>query len=334
MGTASDGRKPVARPGRAPGRGFSPTAEPFDPMQPSSDTQACIPAPAGEQVCPAPPAFPASLLRVLALSGHGLWMLLGLALALGIYRIGRSEALLPLALGAVFISAGLLAACLRLPGLSEWHGWHPATRSRPTRDALLALAAYLPMLAVGGLVRGDNAFWATRLAGTALVLCSAASLAYTVHRYRMQLSPGALRCSTHLPVSRMVAALYAGGLWMWLCLATQDGAVHPAGTRPWIMVLLVLALLLGLIEGLRWQALAQADKRNTGPRGRTERFVAALFTYAIPSLALLVVDLSDAGVPLVALAAISCLFGRSIEHRAYEGMLARLCRAEGVGRES
>lgn len=300
-------------------------------MQPSSDTQACIPASAGEQACPAPPAYPASLLRVLALSGHGLWMLLGVALALGIYRIGRSEALLPLALGAVFVSAGLLAACLRLPGLSEWHGWHPATRSRPTREALLALAAYLPMLAVGGLVRGDNAFWATRVAGTALVLCSAASLVYTVHRYRRRLSPGALRCSAQLPVSRMVAALYAGGLWMWLCLASQDGAVHPAGTRPWIMVLLVLALLLGLIEGLRWQALTQVDKRNTGPRGRAERFVAALFTYAIPSLALLVVDLSDAGVPLVALAAASCLFGRSIEHRAYEGMLARLCRAESAG---
>jgi hypothetical protein len=311
---------------------LSPTAEPFYLMHSSSDMQACVPAaPAGERSYPVPPAYPASLLRVLALSGYGLWILLGLALALGIYRGGRSEALLPLALGAVFVSTGLLVACLHLPGLSDWHGWYPARRSRPTREALLALAAYLPMLAVAGLVRGDNAFWATRVAGAALALCSVASLFYTVRNYRMRLSAGVLRCSSQLPVSRIIAAWYAGGLWLWLCLAAQDGAVHPAGTRPWIMVLLALALLLGLIEGLRWQALSPPGRPAVQRmRGRTARFVAALFTYAVPSVALLVVDLSDAGVPLVALAAVSCLLGRTIEQRAYEAALARLCRVDRV----
>lgn len=42
-------------------------------------------------------------------------MLLSLALALGIYSTGRGEALVPLALGCLFVSAGLLTACLRLP---------------------------------------------------------------------------------------------------------------------------------------------------------------------------------------------------------------------------
>lgn len=277
---------------------------------------------------PHPPAYPATLVRVLALSGYGLWMLLGVALALGIYRGGRSEALLPLALGTAFVSIGLVIACLHLPGLSEWHGWYPARRSRPSRDALLALAAYLPMLAVAGLVRGDNAFWATRLAGAALAVCSLASLFYTVHRYRLRLPPGVARRAAQLPVSRVVAAWYAGGLWLWLCLAAQDGAVRVADTRPWIMVLLVLAVTLGVIEGVRWQALGPPEGRgaNQRMRGRTARFVAALFTYAVPSLALLVVDLSDAGVPLVALAATSCLLGRTIEQRAYEAALARLCR--------
>ncbi|HET6806625.1 MAG TPA: hypothetical protein VFH59_14425 [Frateuria sp.] len=297
-------------------------------MHPPSDMQACVPAAAGEH--PLPPAYPAALLRMLALSGYGLWMLLGLALALGIYRGGRSEALLPLALGAAFVSAGLVVACLHLPGLSEWHGWFPARRSRPTREALLALAAYLPMLAVAGLVRGENTFWATRAAGAALALCSAASLVYTVHNYRRRLSASVLRSSVQLPVSRVVASWYTGGLWLWLCLAAQDGAVHAAGTRPWIMVLLALALLLGLIEGLRWQALSPPEGRAPAHRmrGRSARFVAALLTYAVPSLALLVVDLSDAGVTLVALAAVSCLLGRTIEQRAYEAALARLCRAD------
>jgi hypothetical protein len=295
--------------------------------------QACVSAVAAhERPYPMPPAYPAALLRVLALSGYGLWMLLGLALALGIYRNGRSEGLLPLALGAAFVSIGLLFACLHLPGLSEWHGWHPARRTRPTREAMLALATYLPMLAVAGLVRGDNAFWATRLAGAALTLSSIASLVYTVHRYRMQLAKGMARCSAQLPVSRVVAASYTGGLWLLLCLAAQDGALDPDAIRPWIMVLLVLALLLGLIEGLRWQALSPPGERPSTERmrGRGARFVSALFTYAIPSLALLWVDLSDAGVPLVALAAVSCLLGRIIEQRAYETTLARLCHVDRI----
>src|SRR5690349_14204575 len=226
MGTARGGCKSVARPGMRAGSRFLPNRRALDVMHPSSDMQACAPAAAGGH--PLPPAYPATLLRMLALSGYGLWMLLGLALALGIYRGGRSEALLPLALGAGFVSVGLVVACLHLPGLSEWHGWFPARRSRPTREALLALAAYLPMLAVAGLVRGDNAFWATRVAGAALALCSAASLVYTVHNYRRRLSAGMLRRSAQLPVSRLVAAWYAGGLWLWLCLAAQDGAVHAA----------------------------------------------------------------------------------------------------------
>jgi hypothetical protein len=94
----------------------------------------------------------------------------------------------------------------------------------------------------------------------------------------------------------------------------------------------VLALLLGLIEGLRWQALNPPEGRASSRRmrGRTARFVAAMLTSAVPSLALLVVDLSDAGVALVALAAASCLLGRTIEQRAYEAALARLCRADAA----
>lgn len=325
MGTACGGRKSAARSGLVPGRGCSPTAEPFDVMPPSSDTQACA---AATTTYPLPPAYPAALMRMLGLAGYGLWMVLGLALALGLYRNGRSEALVPLALGAVFVSAGLVAACLRVPGLSEWQGWDPARGSRPTREALLALATYLPMLAVGGLVRGDNAFWATRVAGAALVLCSATSLVYSVRRYLRCLPAQLSRCSAQLPVSRIVAACYAGGLWLWLCLAVQDGAVHPDSTRPWIMALLALAVLLGVIEGLRWQALGPPEGRGRADRmrGRSARFVGALFTYAIPSMALLLVDLSDAGVPLVALAAVSCMVGRTVEQHAYEAVLARLCR--------
>lgn len=301
-------------------------------MTPSSDLQGCATGVSPqERHCPDAPAYLSSLLRTLASCGHGLWMLLGLALALGVYRHGRSEALVPLALGALFVTAGLLAASLRLPGLAEWHGWRPARRSRPGREALVALAAYLPMLAVAGLVRGDNAFWATRAAAAALAVCSLAGLAYSAHRYRQRLATPASRRCAQLAPSRLVGAWYGGGLWLWLCLATQDGRVDPDITRPWIMALLGLGLLLGLLEGLRWQALGPSGGLTVDrTHGRMERFIAALFTYAIPSVALLVVDLSDAGVAMVALAAAGCLVGRTIERHAYETTLAQLCRDEAL----
>jgi hypothetical protein len=280
--------------------------------------------------CPEP-SYPVIALQVLATSGYGIWMLLGMALALGIYRDGRSEGLLPLTLGAIFASLGLLMACLRLPWVGEWHGWRPARSSWPTREALLALSTYLPMLAVAGLVRGDNDFWATRLAGAALMLCSLGSLAYTVRSFCSRLSAEAQQHSRRLPASRVVTAWYGGGLWLWLCLISQDASPHPAGTRPWIMAVLLLALLLGLLEGMRWQTLQMPVPRLADGRPhshRPARFVAALFTYAVPSVALLLIDLFDAGTWLVGVAAVSCLVGKTLEQHAYEGALAeRLARA-------
>lgn len=270
-------------------------------------------------------AWPGVLLEMLAICGYGIWMLLGMALALGIYRSGRNEGLLPLALGAAFASMGLLVACLRLPWLADWHGWRPAQHSRPTREALLVLSTYLPMLAVAGLVRGDNAFWATRLAGAALMLCSLASLAYSARSFCTRLPGSAQAHSNQLSASRVVTACYGGGLWLWLCLVTEDAGAHAAGTRPWIMALLLLALLLGLLEGMRWQTfhvsagqVADTPRRSCRPR----RYMGALLTYAVPSVALLLVDLSDAGSWLVGVAAISCVVGKTIEQHAYEAALA------------
>lgn len=276
-------------------------------------------------IVPCPPAtYPMVLLQMLATSGYGIWMLLGMALALGIYRDGRSEALLPLALGAIFASLGLLGAGLRLPWVSEWHGWRPARSSWPPREALPALSTYLPMLAVAGLVRGDNDFWATRLAGAALMLCSLGSLTYNVRRFCNRLAGSTQQHSRQLPASRVVTAWYSGGLWLWLCLVTQNDLAHSAGTRPWIMALLLLALLLGLLEGMRWQAFNPPAGTVVDARRRSYRpirFVAALCTYAVPSVALLLIDLFGAGTWLVSIAALSCLAGKTLEQHAYEAEL-------------
>ncbi|WP_147281718.1 hypothetical protein [Dyella solisilvae] len=268
----------------------------------------------------------ATMLYVASSHGFGLWLLLGLALAVGIYPSGRGNALVPLALGAVLVGPGLLAACAHAAWMPTWHGWRIGKSARPTRDALVALSTCLPVLAVAGLARGDNSFWVTRLAGAALALCSLASLILTAHGDAIRRVPSLdTRLATQLPLSRVVSAAFGGGLWLWMCAAGQDNAVSAGQQLNWIITLLAVTLLRGLIENLRWQSVLL---RLPGPRPLLElqprRFVAALLVYALPCAALLLASVRDVGPVLAAVAAVSCLTGMGIELSLYDGALAAL----------
>lgn len=273
----------------------------------------------------------APLWRILTASGYGLWTWLGLALLLGMYPVGRSGTLLPLSVGTVLVGAGLLVACLPWRGASDWYGWLPRRDSRPTHAALLALATFLPMLAVAGLARGDNIFWATQLAGAVLMLCSLASLAYTGYRFRRQPSPASQSATTSLSASRLVFAGYAGGLWLWLCVLALDAPVLPSNLYPWILLLLGLALLLGLLEGQAWQAMGREGARGSAAREypvQPARFVAALFTFGLPCTALLLARQDGIDVVAAAVAVPSCLLGRWLERYLYDARLVHAPAAD------
>lgn len=278
--------------------------------------------------------LPRMLLEVLAFTGYGMWMLLGLALALGIYSSGRGESLVPLSLGAAFVTLGLLVACLRLPVVPDWHGWRLGRGSRPTREAMMALLAYLPMLAVAALARGDNDFWATRLAGGALTLASLATLIYTAHGFGARRAPDLSQATSYLPVSRVVSACYAGGLWLWVCLVAQDDQTTMGSTLYWVLSLLALALLLGGVEGMRWRALqGQGLESNAKPRRilslSPARFLAAVLIYALPCVALLATGFECAPLWLSVIAAVACGLGKTLEQRLYE--LALAARSRDIG---
>jgi len=273
-----------------------------------------------------PRPLAATLLHVSGYDGFGLWMVLGLALAVGVYPDGRGDVLVPVALGASLVAMGLLAACVHSRWMEHWHGWVIVNGSRPTRDALVALACALPVLAVAGLARGDNAFWATRLSGAAMALCCFGSIIVTSYADAQRQAPGMdPHLATQLPLSRVVTATYGGGLWLWLCTAGQNAdetILHPLA---WIIGLLALALLRGLVESLRWQATLQ---RVAAPRGRLElqpkRYLAALLVYAVPCVALLLMSFEDGWLALAALAAVSCTVGMATELSLYDEALAAL----------
>ena len=134
--------------------------------QPAQDA----PPPGGREDTAIVRRGPAILLCTLADTGRGIWLLLGIALTFGLFRQGRGNTLVLLALGAAFVLAGLAVALLRRTGDTAWHGWRPRQSFVPTPAALFALAGFLPVLAVAGLSRGDNDFWATRIAGVLSVV--------------------------------------------------------------------------------------------------------------------------------------------------------------------
>lgn len=250
-----------------------------------------------------------SALRVAANSGYGLWLLLGLALALGVYPAGRGDALVPLALGALLVSLHPLAAWLRLRGVDGWLGWRFGRGSRPTRRALLAMAAYLPMLGVAGLARGDNLFWATRLSAAVMAACS---LACVVHAL-----PGEMgsREGWGRWFARLFSAGYAGGLWLWLCLVAQEsdhlGAIYSVS---WVLALQCLAL-------VSW--LASWRGGGNGARQRSARLLLLALVYLIPCAIVLLAQLHEPRELLIALAAVSCVAGKSVEPRLCRGPVAR-----------
>jgi len=320
MGTPRDGRKPgspeVLRYLRLLPRPRNPMQEHQDapitgsPADPSHDRRA---------------RGLGTVLQMLADTGCGIWALQGMGLAFGIFREGRGESLVPLMIGLVFVTLSLSVSGVKRSGLPAWQGWYPGRSPRPTRGALLVLALYLPMLAVAGLTRGDNGFWATRIAGAALMLCCLGTLLYNPGDRRLGTIGGGAGAT--VPVGRVMSALYGGGLWLWLCAAADsDVAFGPAPPehQPWLLLLMIMALLLGLMEGMRWHALRMGEsgvQRESVPvRGR---FVAAVLSHALPCLALLLADRWQASGVLAGVAAASNLAGRALEQGLYSRASAR-----------
>lgn len=261
-------------------------------------------------------------LEVAATIGYGVWLLLGLALALGVYSEGRGEVLVPLLLGGILLSLGLPLACLPRRIAPAWHGWRPGRGVWPGREAMLALSCYGPMLALAGLARGGNDFWATRVAGAVLTLAALAMLIYGGSGAD-RASEGERRVAAQWRLNRVVSALYGGGLWLWLCVAGQGPQDRIGDLHPWILGLLLIALVLGLVEGGRWQLLQPAEpalgeRPARRPRQLDRRQVlAAVLSYAVPCLCLLGAELVRDAVPLAAAAGLFYLLGRVLEQQLY-----------------
>lgn len=277
--------------------------------------------------------IPLAVVQTATASGYGLWMVLGASMALGLYPDGRGEVLVPLFAGLVLVSLGLVATCLRLGFAPDWHGWNPAKRMMPTVEGLVAMVNYLPMLALAGLAHGGNDFWATRLAGGILAVCTLATLIYTARSAARRLPPEVAAIANVQPLGRTVSAVFAGGLWFWVCVALQSETSSDPLT-PWRLGLLAVALALGIVEGMRWRSLRQLaeargvpDRLTTGgaaARLLVGRVGVAVLSVGLPCLLLVSHPAGHLLAPAAGLAALSCVIGQCLEQRLYGRAYAQL----------
>ncbi len=215
---------------------------------------------------PMRPSFSVIVFTVLAGAGYGIWIWLGLALNLGAYPLGRSVVLVPLAIGFVLVSAGLLASTLHL-GKSQraWRDNHELRSSWLSREVVLAIATYLPMVAVVLLAHGRHLDAATRAAGLLLSAGAFATIYATANIYH-SLKPIEAWRHALVPPGYLLMAMISGGLWLWMYLALRQHAHHltmAASTGAWLAGLQLLLASSVWLKRAYWAAI---DRQRAAPR--------------------------------------------------------------------
>jgi DMSO reductase anchor subunit len=207
------------------------------------------------------PALSVIFFTVMSGAGYGLWCLLGLALATGVYPLSGTGVLVPLGFGFVLVSAGLLASTFHLgrPGrawraLSQWRS------SWLSREGVASLSTYLPMLAVAGFAFTGHAGIGLRIAGALLALGALATILCTANIYRSLKTIAAWRTRQVLPLYFMFSLL-SGGLWLWAWLAlTTDLAMSLA----FPLALLGLAIVAAVIKVDHWKCVDALPANTAG----------------------------------------------------------------------
>ena len=206
------------------------------------------------------PALSVIFFTVLSGAGYGLWCLLGVALAAGIYP-PADNVLVPLAFGFVLVTAGLLASTSHL-GRPEraWRALSQWRSSWLSREGVASLVTYLPMLAVAWCVYAEPAGVPLRVAGALLALGALATVWCTANIYRSLKTVRAWRAPQVLPLY-FAFALLSGGLWLWAWLVLVR---QPATGMAFPLALLALAVVAAIIKTDYWRHVDSLPAQDAG----------------------------------------------------------------------
>lgn len=214
------------------------------------------------------PALSVIFFTVLSGTGYGLWSLLGVALAAGMYPPAGASVLVPLAFGFVLVTSGLLASTAHL-GRPEraWRALSQWRSSWLSREGIAALVTYLPMLALAWLAFAGHAGAGIRIAGIVLALGALATLLCTANIYRSLKTIAAWRMRQVVPLY-FVFALLSGGLWLWSWLTTTGAATGMA----FPLALLALAVVAAVVKTDYWRSVDRLPAPAAGHATGLEMF--------------------------------------------------------------
>lgn len=170
------------------------------------------------------PALSVVFFTTLSGAGLGLLLLLGLVQARALPVLAREPSLLLLAAGVALLAAGLLASVLHLGRPSRmWRSLSQWRSSWLSREAVLALAVFVPALLLGWTLFDDGAGSTRRASAIALVPLCAATL-YATSRIYTSLKTIPAWHNAWVAPNYALLSVMTGALWFAALASTSDWA--------------------------------------------------------------------------------------------------------------
>lgn len=207
------------------------------------------------------PAFSVLIFTTLSGAGFGLWIWLGLRIALG----PASQAfqalgwILLLLVAGLAVAAGLLASFWHLgKPLRAWRAFSQWRTSWLSREGVLAVASFAPALTLLLLLRAGQFDIATRIVAAALALLACATVICTAMIYASLRTIPAWRHRLVVP-GYLLFALLTGGLPM--LLSSWPGAHGIDGAMP--PMLAAIAITLSALKLIYWRDIDRTPLPQT-----------------------------------------------------------------------
>lgn len=236
------------------------------------------------------PSFSILFFTVMSGAGYGLWMIVGVALAMFWPETSSGEFLTllrwpgfhiyGLAAGFLLVSSGLLSSLWHLGRPARaWRAFSQWRSSWLSREGVTAIFTFAPALGIAVMVAHDawimrtigdepvvgGTLWftATTLAilGTLLAIGSVMTVFCTGNIYAC-LKPVRAWHNRYVVAGYLLLGIYSGGLLAWaLCTLPND---HMRGTR-WLLAGVVAAALAGaLLKHFYWRFIDREPESTTG----------------------------------------------------------------------
>jgi DMSO reductase anchor subunit len=204
------------------------------------------------------PALSIIFFTTLSGAGYGLWFMIGLALAFGLYPEGRGGLLVALAIGLALTSIGLLCSVAHLgKPLRAWRALSQWRSSWLSREGIAALACVPLVLTLAWRARDFHDVPKLRIAGFLLALMAVLVVFCTARIYTSLRTISAWHNRRVLPMF-MLLAIETGALWLWALMALRE--INPINemqasnaSLPWLFVLAAILIVTALLKRSYWR---------------------------------------------------------------------------------